>query len=167
MPHRPDFATFVSYAKGYTVVPVYRRLMADALTPVSAFKRIATGAEWAFLFESVVGGERIGRYSFLGAGPFLQIDAFDREVVITRDGQTERLTVDDPLQYLHDLLNQYRAPHLPELPRFVGGALPSVAVHQYPVVPPAAHDRGRTPQIRQIMARGPTPPDDRTAFVPE
>jgi anthranilate synthase component I len=120
--HLPDFASFEQLSQGMNLVPVYRRLVSDTLTPVSAYCRLEDGPN-SFLFESVVGGERIGRYSFLGAGPFLQVDAFDRDVVVTRDGQTERLTVDDPLQYLHDLLNQYRAPHLPELPRFCGGAV--------------------------------------------
>ena len=120
--HFPDFASFEQLAQGMNLVPVYRRLVSDTLTPVSAYCRLEDGPN-SFLFESVVGGERISRYSFLGAGPFLQVDAFDRDVVITRDGQTERLTVEDPLQYLHDLMNQFRAPHLAELPRFCGGAV--------------------------------------------
>ena len=120
--HFPDFAAFEQLAQGMNLVPVYRRLVSDTLTPVSAYCRLEDGPN-SFLFESVVGGERIGRYSFLGAGPFLQIDAFDRNVVITRDGQTERKTVDDPLQFLHDLLQQYRAPLVPGLPRFCGGAV--------------------------------------------
>lgn len=120
--HYPDFTTFESLAQGVDLVPVYRRLVSDTLTPVSAYCRLH-GGENSFLFESVVGGERIGRYSFLGAGPLMQIDAYDREVVVTRDGKTERRTVDDPLQYLHDLLNTYRAPHVVGLPRFCGGAV--------------------------------------------
>lgn len=120
--HYPDFTTFESLAQGVDLVPVYRRLVSDTLTPVSAYCRLH-GGENSFLFESVVGGERIGRYSFLGAGPLMQIDAYDREVVVTRDGKTERRTVDDPLQYLHDLLNTYRAPHVAGLPRFCGGAV--------------------------------------------
>src|ERR671923_219745 len=68
MPHRPPFAEFAALARGHTVVPVYRTLVADALTPVSAFARVRRGG-WAFLFESVVGGERVGRYSPLGGAP--------------------------------------------------------------------------------------------------
>jgi anthranilate synthase component 1 len=120
--HFPDFATFEPLASGMDLVPVYRRLVSDTLTPVSAYCRLDGGTN-SFLFESVVGGERIGRYSFLGAGPLMQVDAYDRDVVITRDGQTERMTVADPLQYLHELLNDYRAPLVPGLPRFCGGAV--------------------------------------------
>ena len=120
--HLPDFVTFEPLASGFDLVPVYRRLVSDTLTPVSAFCRLDGGTN-SFLFESVVGGERIGRYSFLGAGPLMQVDAYEREVVITRNGQTERHVVDDPLAYLHNLLNDYRAPHVMGLPRFCGGAV--------------------------------------------
>ena len=120
--HFPNLVTFESLAADVDLVPVYRRLVSDTLTPVSAYCRL-DGEANSFLFESVVGGERIGRYSFLGAGPLMQVDAYDRDVVVTRNGQSERLTVEDPLQYLHDLLKAYRAPHVPGLPRFCGGAV--------------------------------------------
>src|SRR6202044_718073 len=81
MRHRPTFEEFVELARGHSVVPVYRQLIGDTLTPVSAFCKIQEG-DWAFLFESVVGGERLGRYSFLGAGPFLRFQAFGRRVQI-------------------------------------------------------------------------------------
>ena len=68
MPHLPDLDTFTRLAESSDTVallPVYRQLVSDTLTPVSAFCRIGTG-ESAFLFESVVGGERVGRFSFVG-----------------------------------------------------------------------------------------------------
>ena len=120
--YTPDFATFRQLAEGMNFVPVFRQLISDTLTPVSAYCRLQD-EEHSFLFESVVGGERVGRYSFLGAGPFLQIDAFDREIVLTTAGETKRYSVEDPLQHLHTMLEQYRAPHLPGLPRFCGGAV--------------------------------------------
>src|ERR1700720_2516489 len=82
MRYLPSFDDFVSLAKGASLVPVYRQLIGDTLTPVSAFCKIQEG-EWAFLFESVVGGERLGRYSFLGSGPFLRFQAFGRRVQIS------------------------------------------------------------------------------------
>ena len=75
MRHRPSYADFVELSRQATVVPVYRQLVGDTLTPVSAFLRIQEG-DWSFLFESVVGGERVGRYSFLGSGPFMTFQAF-------------------------------------------------------------------------------------------
>jgi anthranilate synthase component I len=120
--HRPDFETFCRLAAAGDLVPVYRQLVSDTLTPVSAFRRIQRGP-CAFLFESVVGGERIGRYSFLGAEPLLQIEAFGNRVVVTRDGRTTTHDSADPLQDLAHLLAEFRTVHLPGLPRFCGGAV--------------------------------------------
>jgi anthranilate synthase component 1 len=123
MPHFPPFETFADLARGHTVVPVYRRLTADTLTPVSAFCKVQE-ADWAFLFESVVGGERIGRYSFLGAGPFRMFEARGNKVR-TRDGNGPWVESEaaDPLKVLEEMIAAYRAPHLPGLPRFCGGAV--------------------------------------------
>src|SRR5437588_2984724 len=79
MRYLPSFEEFVELARNATVVPVFRQLTGDTLTPVSAFCKIQEG-DWAFLFESVVGGERVGRYSFLGTGPFLRFQAFGNRV---------------------------------------------------------------------------------------
>ena len=73
MPHLPDRSRFAELARTSRLVPVYRRLFADALTPLSAFARIDAG-DASRLFESVVGGEKVGRYSFLGADPFLRLE---------------------------------------------------------------------------------------------
>ncbi|MCA8997543.1 MAG: chorismate-binding protein, partial [Planctomycetaceae bacterium] len=120
--HHPTFARFQTLAAEAMLVPVYRVLYSDTLTPVSAFCRAGWDGE-AFLFESVVGGEKVGRYSFLGGDPFLRIEATGNDITITRDGEAETRTVDDPLQELEKLLAQYQAIHLPELPRFSGGAV--------------------------------------------
>src|SRR5437667_9938206 len=81
MRYRPSLEEFVELARHASLVPVYRQLVGDTLTPVSAFCKIQEG-DWAFLFESVIGGERVGRYSFLGSGPFVCIQAYDRRVQI-------------------------------------------------------------------------------------
>src|ERR1700726_2269284 len=83
MMYLPAFEEFVELARDASLVPVYRQLIGDTLTPVSAFCKIQE-EDWAFLLESVVGGERVGRYSFLGSGPFLRLEAFDRRVRIGR-----------------------------------------------------------------------------------
>jgi len=120
--HHPSFSDFQSYAPSASLIPVYRVLYSDTLTPVSAFCKAGWNSG-AFLFESVVGGERIGRYSFLGGDPFLRVEAFGQELVTTRDGQTERRAVTDPLNELEQLLKQYHTVSLPGLPRFTGGAV--------------------------------------------
>src|SRR5271156_1506498 len=81
MRHQPDLPTFLELAKTYRLVPIYRQLVGDTLTPVTAFHKIQDG-DWSFLFESVIGGERLGRNSFVGSGPFLRFQAWDRAVQI-------------------------------------------------------------------------------------
>ncbi len=123
MKYRPSFDEFAALAASHTVVPVYRQLVADTFTPVSAFRAIAANDEWAFLFESVVGGERIGRYSFVGADPFERFEAYEQILKTTQYGETHTTTVPDPLKSLENHVARFRAPHLPGLPRFVGGAV--------------------------------------------
>ncbi|MFM8272559.1 MAG: anthranilate synthase component I, partial [Gemmata sp.] len=123
MPHRPTFDEFAALARGHTVVPVYRRLTGDTLTPVSAFCKLQEG-DWSFLFESVVGGERIGRYSFLGAGPFRTFEAFGTRTRRREgSGKWAEGTAADPLRVLEEMIAEFRAPNVPGLPRFCGGAV--------------------------------------------
>jgi anthranilate synthase component 1 len=121
MKHHPDFETFARLAENRRLVPVYRQLVGDTLTPVSAIAD--PGGNASFLFESVVGGEKIGRYSFLGADPFLRIEAFGNDVVVTREGRPYQYTSEDPLRDLENLLGEYPAVDVPGLPRFCGGAV--------------------------------------------
>ncbi len=123
MPHRPTFDEFAALARDHTVVPVYRRLTGDTLTPVSAFCKLQEG-DWSFLFESVVGGERVSRYSFLGAGPFRTFEARGTHTR-TRDGTGPWVEAEaaDPLRVLEDMIAEFRAPSVPGLPRFCGGAV--------------------------------------------
>ncbi len=122
MSHTPDFAEFSRHAKVADLIPVYRQLLADTLTPVSAYCKLQWGP-CSFLFESVVGGEKIGRFSFLGSDPFLQLDAYGHRIVLTQDGNRTEYEAQDPIAELENKLAGYRAVHLPGLPRFSGGAV--------------------------------------------
>ena len=141
-PHTPTRDAFLALAAGArgeangdgraALVPVFRRLTADALTPVVAYQKLRRGGR-GFLFESVVGGERVGRYSFAGADPFLTIEARQlapgRHAVTVRSGEESRGTeTDDPLRELENLLARYRILTPPglrpgDLPAFRGGAV--------------------------------------------
>src|ERR1041384_5088758 len=81
-----SFEEFKELARRGTFVPVCKELVADLLTPVSAFLKIAEDADYAFLLESVEGGEHVGRYSFLGKDPFLFLRAKDNKTTIERAG---------------------------------------------------------------------------------
>jgi anthranilate synthase component 1 len=122
MTHFPDLATFERLAQGASLVPVYRRLLGDTLTPVSAFHKLDAGST-ACLFESVIGGEKVGRYSFLAADPFLQIEARDRQVSIITSDRHETFASEDPLEELRKQVEAIRSATLPELPPFTSGAV--------------------------------------------
>jgi anthranilate synthase component I len=124
MRYRPGLQEFFELAREHSLVPIYRQLVGDTLTPVLAFRAIQDG-DWAFLCESVIGGERLGRYSFLGSEPFLTFTAHDRKVRIEdrAAGTVTEVSHDDPLRLLEETLARYRAPHLSGLPRFLGGAV--------------------------------------------
>jgi anthranilate synthase component 1 len=116
------FEEFVDLAKRATFVPVCKELVADLLTPVSAFLKIAEHSDYAFLLESVEGGEHVGRYSFLGKDPFLILRGRNGETEIEKAGVTS--TAEKPfVDTLRDLMNSFQSPFVPGLPRFTGGAV--------------------------------------------
>lgn len=118
----PSLEEFREKAKEGNLIPVYKEIMADTETPVTAFLKIDTG-RYSFLLESVEGGEKWGRYSILGSNPSIIFNCKGNKVTVTRDSVTESLESPDPLSVLKDLLNRYRPVKLPELPRFFGGAV--------------------------------------------
>jgi anthranilate synthase component 1 len=116
------FEEFVDLAKRGTFVPVCKEVVADLLTPVSAFLKIAEHSDYAFLLESVEGGEHVGRYSFLGKDPFLILRGRADRTLIEQAGTTT--TAEQPfVPTLRELMNQFRSPFVPGLPRFTGGAV--------------------------------------------
>ncbi len=143
--YRPSLEEVAAFAEHATVVPIYRELDADLETPVSAFLKVAQGP-YAFLLESVEGGERLARYSFIGTDPFLVVELENGEARLRSTGvrdtlaasvlasfggadyyghpaHEQRVPFDDPLRFLERLLRRYRTVHLPGMPRFLGGAV--------------------------------------------
>lgn len=116
------FDEFKELAQRGTFVPVCKEIVADLLTPVSAFLKIAEHADHAFLLESVEGGEHVGRYSFLGKDPFLILRANEGRTTIDRAGLTT--ASDKPfITTLRALMAGFHSPFVPGLPRFTGGAV--------------------------------------------
>ncbi len=117
-----SFEEFTELARRGTFVPVCKEIVADLLTPVSAFLKIAEDADYAFLLESVEGGEHVGRYSFLGKDPFLILRAADGTTTIERAGEVTQS--DAPfINTLRTLMADYQSPFVSDLPRFTGGAV--------------------------------------------
>jgi anthranilate synthase component I len=116
------FEAFKELAQRGTFVPVYKEIVADLLTPVSAFLKVAEHADYAFLLESVEGGEQVARYSFLGKDPFLIVRARGGKVLIDRAGETTES--DKPFTAtIRELMAGFHSPFVPGLPRFTGGAV--------------------------------------------
>jgi anthranilate synthase component 1 len=116
------FEEFKELARRGTFVPVVKEIMADLLTPVSAFLKIAEHSDYAFLFESVEGGEQVARYSFLGKDPFLVLRSRGGKTIVDRSGVTTES--DEPfVPVLRRLMAEFRAPFVQGLPRFTGGAV--------------------------------------------
>lgn len=107
------------------LIPVYKEILADLDTPVSAYMKIR-GEEHSFLLESVEGGEKWARFCFLGCGPFTVVSSKGRTVTIRHNGEDETRTVDEdasPLAVLKEMLSRYRPVEDEDLPRFTGGAV--------------------------------------------
>jgi anthranilate synthase component 1 len=119
---RPDYKEFSRLARESTLVPVVNSVMADLLTPVSAFLAIARGEENAFLLESVERGEQIGRYTFLGARPYMQLRARGAEITLQRGKKREERN-GDVFATAKQLLTQHKPAQVSGLPPFTAGAV--------------------------------------------
>lgn len=141
------FEEFVDLAKRATFVPVVKEMVADLLTPVSAFLKVAEHSDYAFLLESVEGGEHMGRYSFLGKDPFLILRGRDGQTVTERAGvrtDSEKPFIDT----LREIMNSYQSPFVPGLPRFTGGAVGYLGYDTAAWFEPSTRRAGEPPVYR-------------------
>jgi len=126
---RPSQEAFVDYTRQGNLVPLVRELLADMDTPLSLFRRLDDGRT-SFLFESVEGGEKWGRFTFIGSGARAIFRARGRDIEWSEGGHTVRERVEgDPLEYLRGRMAAFRPVHLDgvELPRFLGGAVGTIS----------------------------------------
>ncbi len=121
MTFHPSLEEFLTLAKRGNVIPVYRQILADFETPLSAYLKLE-GRGPAYLLESVEGQERLGRYSFIGSNPSLIVESRGREMwAKSKQGNRQWTTLTDPLVELEQLMASYRSVSAPGLPRFSGG----------------------------------------------
>jgi len=120
----PTLQEFQVKAKQGNTIPVYRSILADMETPVSAFYKLMPD-DFAFLLESVEGGEKVARYSFLGSQPSILFQSKGNEVTIEDFGKREKVVkeYEDPLSALEELMQQYQPVSVDGLPEFHGGAV--------------------------------------------
>jgi len=118
----PDYSEFGRLARDFTLVPVVKSVSADLLTPVSAFLAVAEGEPDSILLESVERGEQIGRYTFLGARPYMKVQARGPEISISRGRSPQRRQA-NIFSVVKELLREHRSATIPGLPPFTGGAV--------------------------------------------
>jgi anthranilate synthase component 1 len=143
----PDYKEFSRLSRQATLVPVAKTVAADLRTPVTAFLSVAAEEPRAFLLESVEGGEKIGRYTFLGARPYMVLRAQGRQISLERDGKKQRLE-GSVFQVLDRLLREHTPAHVPGLPPFTAGAVGFFshdAVRQLEKLPELAKDDLKAP----------------------
>ncbi len=121
MQKRPSFSEFEQMSRQGNLIPVYQELLADIETPVSAYLKIRDNS-YSYLLESAEGGNRWGRYSFIGCEPFLTVLSRDNEVEVREEeGKSTIKNVDNPIHVLRDLSKRFKPVVLKELPPFQGG----------------------------------------------
>jgi anthranilate synthase component 1 len=172
--YSPTLEEFLKLAARGNLIPVTRRILADLETPLAAYRKISGHGE-SFLFESVEGGEHIGRYSFVGCNPRAVIKQTGNRVEVIENGKVVEIflvgrdalprvpadqqvspTVRDGLEVVERVMKKYRPVAVPGLPRFTGGAIGFIGyefIHDIePVVPRPPHDELKTPVMYFLIA---------------
>jgi len=152
---KPTLEEFKEKSKQGNLIPVYKEILADLDTPVSAYMKIS-GGEYSFLFESVEGGEKWARYCFLGCDPKIIISLKGNKVTVENNGHTETREITDgsPMTGLKDILAEYEPVEVAGLPRFSGGAVGFIGydmVRSFEELPQDTEDDLNVPDARFII----------------
>lgn len=118
---KPDTDTIRRLSSDYSIIPICREVYADIITPISLLRRLAGISQRHFLLESVEGGEKWGRYSFLGFDPVLRVYGRQGHITIEREDQVTSFDTTAPLDVLREIQAAYKSPQLPGMPPFTGG----------------------------------------------
>lgn len=144
------FELFLEEAGRGNVVPVVRSVLADLQTPVGAFMRVAGDAPYSFILESVEGGERVARYSFLGANPFMILRGRGHQTIIEKNGESEVIEGIHPMKYLREHFADRELAKRADLPPFAGGAVGYIGYDAVRWFEPVLDD-GSTPECDDIV----------------
>jgi len=115
----PSKQEFIKLAKKVNVIPVYKEILADTLTPVSVFQKIGKG--YSYLLESVEGQEKIARFSFIGLEPSIILKSKANSIEINKGGKIKTYLADEPLKEIENIMSDFKAAETKGLPRFSGG----------------------------------------------
>ncbi len=138
----PNLEEFKEKSKGGNLIPVYREILADVETPVSAFMKIGN-QPYSYLLESVEGGEKWARYSFLGSNPSLIFKAKGKEVILQEGKKHQKFQSEKPLEELKKIMERFKPVSIEDLPRFYGGLVGYIsydAVRSFEKIPDSNPD---------------------------
>ncbi len=145
----PSPAEFKDLSRSGNTIPVYRQLLADTITPVSAFQKIVN-SDYAFLLESAAGGEKIASRTYLSCDPFMGIRAFGNKTEIITAGNVETITCDDPLKELENRMKETSWVPVNGVTHFSGGAIGYLsydAMRYFENLPNTPHDDYKLPDV--------------------
>ncbi|GGE11337.1 anthranilate synthase component I [Marinithermofilum abyssi] len=118
----PRFDHVRELSRSYSTIPLCKTIFADTETPIGLYRRLKN-RNYSFLLESAEGGEKWGRYSFIGTDPFLIFRSKGQRITVQEGTNVRRYSSERPLAEFHRLLERYRAPRYPGYPPFLGGAV--------------------------------------------
>lgn len=118
---KPNHEKILELAKTYNVIPVCQEIYSDVVTPIALLRKLAGISKQYYLLESVEGGEKWGRYSFLGFDPLMSVTCKNGMVTMEQDGSQKTIQTNHPFHVLREIQNQYHAPRLQDMPPFTGG----------------------------------------------
>src|SRR5690554_6649533 len=119
--YTPELQEVITLSEDYNLIPIVRNILADTETPIRVFHHFHEEKR-AFLLESVEGGVKWARYSFIGTNPFLMVSGKNGTMTVEKNGKEETIN-NSPIESLKELLSSYSSPSLTDLPRFTGGAV--------------------------------------------
>ena len=157
----PSQQEFLKLAKKGNLIPVYKEILGDLDTPVSAYFKIAAKSKYSFLLESVEGEEKIARFSFLAKDPELILESKNQTAKITRfvKGRAKSETaqiIDTPLTFIRQIMSKYKFVELPGLPRFCGGMVGYLGydvVRFFERLPSTTQDDLKLPDMNLMLAK--------------
>jgi anthranilate synthase component 1 len=117
---KPSCNEIEALAKDYNIIPICKEIYADIITPITLLRKISQVSDRYYLLESIEGGEKWGRYSFLGLNPIVHVTCKNKIVTI-EDGSLRKIEAEKPFDVLRSLLEQYKSPKLSGMPPFTGG----------------------------------------------
>ena len=116
----PNSKQIEELAKKYSIIPICKEIFADIITPIQLLRKISKISKKFYLLESIEGGEKWARYSFIGFDPIVHITCKNKTVIVD-DGETQVYKDQNPFDILRNLMSQYKSPQIPAMPPFTGG----------------------------------------------